>query len=99
MYTFKLRRDLASTWTVDNPVLSDGEPGFEKDTRMLKVGDGRTPWNELDYIYSAVPSGGSTGGGGGVTDEQIINHINSTTPHPVYDSGPSLLLLYQNAKV
>jgi hypothetical protein len=26
-------------------------------------------------------------------------HINSPTPHPIYDDGPSFLLLYQNAKV
>lgn len=29
----------------------------------------------------------------------IEGHINSPNPHPVYDDGPSLLLLYQNAKV
>lgn len=33
------------------------------------------------------------------TTDQIDAHVNSGTPHPVYDNGPSLVLLYQNAKV
>lgn len=28
----------------------------------------------------------------------VAEHIESQTPHPVYDDGPSFLLLYQNAK-
>jgi len=47
--TIKLRRDIASTWTAANPVLSAGEPGLETDTRLIKYGDGITPWNDLEY--------------------------------------------------
>ena len=34
-------------------------------------------------------------------DTSLTDHVNSPTPHPAYDSpdGPSLVLLYQNAKV
>ena len=31
-----------------------GEPGYEKDTGKLKIGDGVTPWNSLDYIAAGV---------------------------------------------
>lgn len=31
--------------------------------------------------------------------EVVDEHVNSETPHPVYDDGPSFELLYQNAKV
>ena len=31
-------------------VLSKGEPGYELDTGKIKIGDGHTPWAELDYI-------------------------------------------------
>lgn len=48
--TFKLRRGLASEWAAKNPILSDGEPGFEIDTFRLKVGNGVLPYNELPYI-------------------------------------------------
>jgi hypothetical protein len=33
------------------------------------------------------------------TTQDIAAHVDSLTPHPVYDDGPSLLLLYENAKV
>lgn len=29
----------------------------------------------------------------------LTEHVNSETPHLVYDDGPSLILLYANAKV
>lgn len=32
-------------------------------------------------------------------DAAVLDHVNSLTPHPVYDEGPSLFLLYENAKV
>lgn len=47
--TIKLRRDVAAEWTSINPVLSAGEPGFEADTGLLKIGDGVNNWNDLEY--------------------------------------------------
>ena len=47
---FQFRRGLAATWTSKNPILAYGEPGFEKDTYRLKIGDGETPWNSLPYF-------------------------------------------------
>jgi hypothetical protein len=44
---FKVRRDSAASWATYNPVLSDGEPGWDKDNRVLKIGDGVTPWTNL----------------------------------------------------
>jgi hypothetical protein len=46
----KFRRGTASEWTSGNPILSTGEPGFEKDIGKLKIGDGVTPWNSLAYF-------------------------------------------------
>ena len=48
--TFQLRRGNASVWEKNNPVLYRGEPGFVIDENRLKIGDGITPWNELEYI-------------------------------------------------
>jgi hypothetical protein len=47
---FQLRRDTAANWTSDNPTLAQGEPGFEKDTGKLKIGDGVTAWTGLSYV-------------------------------------------------
>lgn len=49
----RLRRRTASEWTVNNEVLYLAEMGFETDTGKLKVGDGRTRWNDLDYFSGA----------------------------------------------
>jgi len=54
----QLRRDTAENWTFANPVLAAGEPGLEKNTRLIKYGDGITPWNDLGY--AAVSAAVST---------------------------------------
>lgn len=50
------RRGLASQWTSVNPVLANGEPGYETDTGFKKVGDGTTPWNSLPYMFGTIPA-------------------------------------------
>lgn len=45
--TFQIKRGLAEAWARLNPVLAAGEPGWTLDTHILKVGNGITPWNEL----------------------------------------------------
>lgn len=50
--TLKLRRGYAEAWERNNPVLQEGEPGFALDTKVLKIGDGITPWLELKGIDS-----------------------------------------------
>lgn len=47
--TFQFKRGLAARWAELNPILSQGEPGFEYDTNKLKIGDGLTAWNNLPY--------------------------------------------------
>lgn len=52
---FQHRRGLAEQWKALNPVLLDGEWGYEKDTRLFKVGDGVTAWNALPYAGYILP--------------------------------------------
>jgi len=58
--TLKLKRGIASDWATRNPILSEGEPGYELDTGKLKIGNGITGWNGLPYLSS----GGSIGAQG-----------------------------------
>jgi hypothetical protein len=67
--TLKLRRDNSARWAEVNPVLAEGEPAVELDTGKIKIGDGETAWNDLGFLRSA----------------EMIEHINSTNPHPFYD--------------
>ena len=62
----RLRRDTAANWTSGNPVLALGEPGYETDTKKLKVGDGTTAWTSLAYVPLTGPAGatGATGPAG-----------------------------------
>jgi hypothetical protein len=62
----QLRRDTAANWALGNPVLADGEEGYERDTGKRKVGDGATAWNALPYVslsgtvsfsYADLPAG------------------------------------------
>lgn len=48
------RRDLAANWLIADPVLSAGEIGLESDTNKIKLGDGSTHWEQLDYFYGAL---------------------------------------------
>jgi hypothetical protein len=48
------RRDTAANWAVANPVLQEGEVGWETNTRKGKLGDGTTEWNDLLYIAAAA---------------------------------------------
>ena len=55
----RLRRGTAAEWTASEPqpggeVLRLGEPGYEKDTGKLKIGDGVTPWNSLVYFNAGA---------------------------------------------
>jgi len=50
----QIRRGLAATWESTNPVLAAGEMGVETDTRKMKIGDGSTAWNSLNYLVKQV---------------------------------------------
>jgi|13_taG_2_1085334.scaffolds.fasta_scaffold02755_4 hypothetical protein len=44
-----IRRGTKAHWKELNTVLLEGEPGWEVDTKRLKIGDGVTNWNDLQY--------------------------------------------------
>ena len=46
----KFRRATAALWTFNNPVLFEGEAGYEADTGKFKIGDGVTAWSSLPIL-------------------------------------------------
>jgi len=68
----QLRRDSAANWTATNPVLAQGEPGLETDSKKVKYGDGTTAWNLLDY---------ASGGAGGDYSTGFEDGVNENTYH------------------
>lgn len=65
MTQIKLRRDTSVNFTSKNPVLGAGEPAYETDTKKLKIGDGTTAYNSLDYFA----------GGGGSTEFNVVQPL------------------------
>ena len=49
-FRIQIRRDSSLKWSTNNPVLLQGEFGYETDTDCLKIGDGINPWNDLEYL-------------------------------------------------
>jgi len=46
----QFKRGTAARWLFVDPVLDDGQPGFELDTGQMKVGDGVRKWSLLPYV-------------------------------------------------
>lgn len=56
----KIRQDSAANWSSNNPVLALGEMGWDTTNSGLKIGDGATAWDSLDYFmgdYSQIMPG------------------------------------------
>ena len=69
----QLRRDTSSNWSTTNPTLNSGELGVETNTSKIKLGDGSTAWNSLDYVvyplsFSDLLNTPTTIAGYGITD-------------------------------
>lgn len=45
-----MKRGTAASWAAANPILSDGEIGFETDTSKIKIGNGTSTWTALNYF-------------------------------------------------
>lgn len=85
--TIKFRRGTAALWSMRNTILDEAEPGYETNTKKLKIGDGFTPWTALPYY----------GGGDGLPiDEEDIAEIVAEVERRMELSD--LVLLWENAK-
>lgn len=69
-YRFQLRRDTAANWATVNPVLANGEPGYDETNDQLRIGNGTDVWSDLPTV----------GGPGSVSLEDDGNfHLSGTT--------------------
>lgn len=48
----QIRRGTAVQWSSTNPILADGELGFETDSKKGKLGTGIASWNDLPYSWT-----------------------------------------------
>jgi hypothetical protein len=67
-FRVQIRRDDSGNWNTNDPILLDGEFGYETDTGRFKIGNGIDSWSDLSYSLVGItgPTGsiGPTGGTG-----------------------------------
>lgn len=57
----RLRRGTAAQWASVNPTLAAGEPGFETDTGLLRIGNGVDAFDELPALLTSETLGDALG--------------------------------------
>lgn len=79
----QIRRDTTTNWQTCNPVLADGEIGYNTTINQFKVGNGIDPWNSLSYVNLRGETGiqgetGAQGVTGPITDIGNLTDVNTT---------------------
>lgn len=82
-FRIQIRRDTSTNWTVNNPILLEGELGYETNTTYLKVGDGTTPWNDLPYWQGGLTGSGLTVKRNSTTIQSPTSNLNFSTDFTV----------------
>ena len=109
--TIQLRRDTSANWIASDAVLAPGEPAYETDTGKVKIGNGEARWGDLKYldtgdddalfqaIEAHILSLQSQNIDDAVLHAAVLDQIKQLQSSVLDDDGPSLFLLYENAKV
>jgi len=81
----QFRRGTAAEWAAANPVLAQGEAGYEYDTGKFKIGNGTLAWSSLSYSSGTT---GPTGPAGAVGPTGPVSTQPSTVTGPTGPTGP-----------
>jgi len=76
----QFRRGTANEWSSANPTLGAGEPGYDTDNGILKIGTGDDDWNALSSISSGESSVHS------VADISLTGSYDNWTPSSTADT-------------
>ena len=74
----KFRRDTSENWENVNPILAQGEPGFDLEAKKLKIGDGVNTWDSIKAHFKSFienPSDGDILKDGQIGIDNIKNII------------------------
>lgn len=77
------RIDTSAKWATINPVLLSGELGIESNTGLVKVGNGTSTWNNLDYINN---TGLTTSGVVTASTSSDVTYLESTGAPIIIDT-------------
>lgn len=56
MIPMQLKQNPTINWQSENPVLKQGQVGYDTTLKIFKFGDGKTPWNSLTDYYEKAGS-------------------------------------------
>jgi hypothetical protein len=101
----QIRKGSFSEWSSTDPVLGNGEPGFDTSHGVLKIGDGVNNWSSLTPLTSNVPLYVKNTTGSPMTKGQAVYINGAQGDHPTIQlaiangessSSKTLGLLQQN---
>ena len=75
-FRIQIRRDTTSKWSLNNPILLEGEIGYETNTTYMKIGDGVTPWNSLAYWQGGLTGAALVVKQNGATVQSPTSNLN-----------------------
>ncbi len=88
----QLRNDTAANWSNVNPVLAQGELGIERDTGLIKIGNGNTAWANLAYSSVASSEISYTHPQNAVSNNWVIAHNLGYYPNiQIFDSANNMV--------
>lgn len=77
----QFRRGSTKNWRVSKATLASGQPGYDKDKHKLKVGDGKTSWENLPYV-------------GGLSAEEILRSEKEAKSKQRLDAEDTTIITY-----
>ena len=88
----QLRNDTAANWSNVNPVLAQGELGIERDTGLIKIGNGSATWANLAYSSVASSEISYTHSQNAVSNNWVIAHNLGYYPNiQIFDSANNMV--------
>lgn len=82
--TLITRNDTSAQWGSANPILLKGELGYDSDSKMLKIGDGSSTWDNLEFIRSDLVSEGKGAPSSSITNKKLGSVYVDTTGSKAY---------------
>lgn len=82
--TLITRNDTSAQWGSANPILLKGELGYDSDSKMLKIGDGSSTWDNLEFIRSDLVSEGKGAPSSSITNKKLGSVYVDTTGTKAY---------------
>jgi hypothetical protein len=83
----QFRRGTAAEWSAANPVLAQGEAGYEYDTGKFKIGNGTLAWSSLSYSSGVQGPTGPSGPSGPTGPASTVTGPTGSTG-PTGPTGP-----------